>query len=66
MEKVLPTCQCGNDVMYEYMYEPVYEDNIVIAHKPAGVVFNDICQDCHDNAHLDQLPFMKDEDELPF
>jgi|LakMenE18May11ns_1017448.scaffolds.fasta_scaffold8313920_1 hypothetical protein len=66
MEKVLPVCECGKDVVYEYIYEPVYEDGVMIAHKPAGVVFGDICQDCYDSTHRAHLPITKDEDELPF
>jgi hypothetical protein len=66
MTKVLLSCSCGADVMYDYMYEPVYDEGEVLISHTTTVVFNDKCEDCHHKAHLDQLPFMKDEDELPF
>jgi hypothetical protein len=62
MEKVLLSCSCGADVMYDYMYEPVYDEGEVLIYHNKTIVFSDKCEDCHHKAHLDQLPFMKDED----
>ena len=67
MKKVLPKCQCGADVMYDVMYESIYDEaGSLICHKPTDVVFNDVCDDCFDKAHLAQLPFIQYDDELPF
>jgi hypothetical protein len=65
MEKVLLTCSCGADVMHDYIYEPVYDEGEVLISHTKTVVFNDVCVDCHNKAHLAQI-FEVDGDELPF
>ena len=69
MEKVIPKCQCGADVMYDYMYEPMYdEDGSLICHRPTDVVFNDVCHDCFIAQQSEGRVVIThdDEDELPF
>ena len=71
MENVLPKCKCGDDVMYDYMSEPVYdEDGSLICLRPTIVVFADTCYQCQhshpDDGEYEIIGPFDDEDELPF
>jgi hypothetical protein len=69
--KVLPKCKCGSDVMYDYITEPMYDqDGSFICDRPTDVVFNDVCQDCYNlqpnDGRYEVIGPFDDEDELPF